>query len=119
MAAQVYLKLYLEELNTRKAKRLRFHDLPFDNRAAAKDRRIESLEPYIRNEQWWTHQSHGIFKKQVLSYFRGKDKDVDLLDTCGYAPQLYNLIRKREVMASMKQRETDYLANTRDSQTGY
>jgi hypothetical protein len=119
VAAQVYLKLYLEELNLRKSKRLRFHDLPLDNRAAAKDRRIESLEPYIRNEQFWMHQSHSIARKQLLGYYRGKDMDVDLIDTLGYAPQLYNLIRKREVLKNMRERQEEFEKVTADSQTGY
>jgi hypothetical protein len=118
VASQVYCKLYFEELNIRKPRKLRFKELPLDNRANAKDRRIEGLEPFFRNGQWWVHRAHDKFLKEYRSYYRNKMVDVDVLDTLGYAPQLYDMIRKREVMRSMQARAKQF-QNRAVGPTGY
>jgi hypothetical protein len=118
VASQVYCKLYLAELNDRMARKIRFKELPHDGRANAKDRRIEGLEPYFRNGQYFVHRSHKQFKLEYGSYYRGKRVDVDLLDCMGYCPQLYTLIRRREVLLSMQDREREVLQSM-DSVTGY
>lgn len=118
VASQVYCKLYLEELNAKMPRKLRFKELPHDGRANAKDRRIEGLEPYFRNGQYFVHRSHKQFKMEYSSYYRGKRVDVDLLDTMGYSPQLYTLIKRREVLVSMQNREREVLQHM-DSVTGY
>jgi hypothetical protein len=118
VASQVYLKLYLEELNATQPKKLYFQDLPLDNRSHAKDRRIEALEPYLRNGQFWFHRTHSLAISQITSYYRGKDNDIDLLDTLGFSPQLYNVIRRREVMRSYGARAEEYRQRT-NSSTGY
>ena len=105
VASQVYCKLYLEELNLKSPYKITFRDLPTDNRANAKDRRIEGLEPYFRNGRFWVHPSQRQFKFEYGSYYRGKHIDVDVLDTLGYAPQLYTMQSKKSVVAMLQKRE--------------
>jgi hypothetical protein len=114
VASQIYCKLYFEELQQKRERKLIFRELPQDLRANAKDRRIEGLEPFCRNGQWYVHRSHSRWLQEYKTYYRGKMIDVDLLDCSGYAPQLYDMIRKREVMASMRRREQAF----RDRQVG-
>jgi hypothetical protein len=111
VASQVYCALYLSELNARLPanRRIRFNELPKDNRANAKDRRIEGLEPYFKNRQFWIHREKcKQFKAEYSSYYRGKMVDVDLLDTIGYAPQLFNLTSKRQVMREIQRRQEQW-----------
>jgi hypothetical protein len=111
VASQIYCKLFLEELNARLPNKLklRFNELPKDNRANAKDRRIESLEPYFRNGQFWIHRDKcKQFRMEYSSYYRGKMVDVDLLDTVAYSPQLFNLTQKRQVMREIQKRQDEW-----------
>lgn len=118
VAAQVYLKLYLEELNKLKPVALHFRELPKDTRAHAKDRRIEALEPFVRNGDFWMHESHAIAKRQLAMYYPGKDIDVDLIDAIGYAPQLFRLMRNADLTKILAEREQDYIRES-SSMTGY
>jgi hypothetical protein len=104
VASQVYCKLYFEELNQKSPFKIRFRDLPKDNRANAKDWRIEGLEPYFRNGRFWVHPSHKQFRFEYGGYYRGKHVDVDVLDTLGYCPQLYTMQSKKNMITAMRQR---------------
>lgn len=118
IAGQQYLKFYLDEKNRTVSRPIRFLELPHDNRANAKDMRIESLEPILRNGQFWTHTSLVRFRREYDTYFRGKDVDVDVLDTLGYAMQLYDVVRRRDVMQKQRERELEFKQRV-VSVTGY
>lgn len=118
VASQVYCKLYFEELNLASPFKIRFRDLPKDNRANAKDRRIEGLEPYFRNGRFWVHQTQKQFRFEYSSYYRGKQVDVDVLDTLGYAPQLYTMQSKKSIVSLMQKRAEEF-KNRSVSVTGY
>lgn len=119
VASQVYCKLYLEELNSKLKRKIKFHELPKDNRANAKDRRIESLEPYFRNQQFWIHREKcKQFKAEYSSYYRGKMIDVDLLDCIAYAPQLFTLIQRKQVAREINRRADEW-QQREASVTGY
>lgn len=112
VASQVYCKLYFEELNKQRKRQIRFKDLPKSTGKDAKDRRIESLEPYFRNAQFFVHRAHKQFMFEYRSYYRGKNVDVDTLDTLGYAPQLYRVIRTRDVLKAMQDRAHEFSRRT-------
>jgi hypothetical protein len=117
VAAQKYLKFYLDERNLIESRPIRFNELPNDNRANAKDRRIEALEPVFRNGTFWhltpeqyvaVDHSHGQFRKEYLSYYRGKQVDVDVLDTLGFVPQLFENVRRRKSISVIRQRASEF-----------
>jgi hypothetical protein len=108
VAAQIILKFYLEELNHKQKKPLIFKELPKDTRANAKDIRIEALEPIVRNGNFWLHNSHGLFRHEYVSYYRGKRVDVDVIDTVSYSPQLYQYVRFKDVNQRLRQRAADF-----------
>jgi len=118
VAAQKYLKFYLDEKNLRVKRPILFRELPNDNRANAKDRRIEALEPIFRNGNFWHHPSHTEFRKEFIGYYRGKQVDVDILDTVSYSPQLYEVVRRKDVNQRLRQRAADFAGRV-TSATGY
>lgn len=118
VAAQIYLKFYLDERNLREKRAIVFRELPKDTRANAKDIRIEALEPILRNGNFWIHQSHGQFRQEYISYYRGKKVDVDILDTISFAPQLYEVLRRKDVSQALRKREQDFRTRV-TSVTGY
>jgi hypothetical protein len=118
VASQIYLKYYLDEKNNRVKRPLRFRELPKDNRANAKDRRIESLEPIFRNGNFWYHASQTNFRQEYASYYRGKMVDVDILDTIAYCPQLFDGIRRQNNISMLRQRAADF-KERRVGTTGY
>lgn len=103
VAAQKYLKFYLDERNMREGRNLFVNELPPDNSASAKERRIEALEPMFRNQEFWCHRSHTEFTGEYTSYPAGKT--VDVLDLLGYAPRLFEVVKRRQMLKGMRERE--------------
>lgn len=97
VAAQRYLKLYLDYRNNIEKRKLSIRPLKTDTTANAKGRRIEALGPFLAEGQVWVRRSaHTEFIKELSSYTgmaNGKSLSghtVDILDTLGYAPQVWD-----------------------------
>lgn len=118
VAAQNLLKFHIEEKNRTLTKPLRVRELPYDNSENAKNNRIESMEPVYRNGNFWTHRTQTEFSTEYDSYHARKTVDVDVLDTIGYAPMLYESIRRKDVMVKMRERELEFKQRV-TSVTGY
>ncbi len=118
VAAQNLLKFHIEEKNRTLTRSLRVRELPYDNSENAKNNRIESMEPTYRSGNFWIHRSMTEFTDEYNSYHARKTTDVDVLDTIGYSPLTYDIIRRRDVMRKMKERELEFRQRV-TSVTGY
>jgi hypothetical protein len=103
VGAQKYLKFYLDERNQRDGRRLFCNELPLDNSANAKERRIEAEEPMYRNGEFWCHRSHTEFIDEYVSYPAGRT--VDVLDVLGYAPRVFEVVRRREAYKAIREQQ--------------
>ena len=108
VAAQNLLKFHIEEKNRTLTRPLRVRELPYDNSENAKNNRIESMEPTYRSGNFWIHRSMTEFTDEYNTYHARKTTDVDVLDTVGYSPMTYDIIRRRDVMQKMKEREIEF-----------
>ena len=119
VAAQNLLKFHIEEKNKMPGVRpLYIHELKYDNSENAKKNRIEAMEPTYRNLQFWCHPSHAEFHEEYDTY--PACSTVDVLDTIGYAPQTFEVIRRRELMEAVANQYADFTKDgSRSSFTGY
>ena len=106
VASQKYLKFYLEEKNQREGRTLFVNELPLDNSANAKERRIEAMEPMFRNQEFWCHRSHSEFIDEYASYPAGRT--VDVLDVLGYAPRVFEVVRRRDTYRAIREQQTAF-----------
>lgn len=106
VAAQRYLKFYLDYRNRIEGRKLEIRPLKMDTSANAKGRRIEALGPFLAEGQIWTRRAFPEFLKELGNYTgmaNGKPMSghtVDIIDTLGYAPQVWDgrCSTKNEVM---------------------
>ena len=119
VAAQNLLKFHIEEKNKNMPvrNRLYVHELDYDNSENAKKNRIESMEPIYRNGQFWIHPSFTEFTEEYDVY--PASPTIDVLDTAGYAPQCFEVIRRREVMEMAAKQFQDFKDRRVSSFTGY
>jgi len=119
VAAQNLLKFHIEEKNKMPGVRpLYIQELKYDNSENAKKNRIEAMEPTYRNGQFWCHRSHVEFHEEYDIY--PACSTVDVLDTIGYAPQTFEIIRRRELMEAVaSQYDAFSKPGARSEYTGY
>lgn len=112
VAAQRYLKFYLDYRNRIEQRKLTIRELKVDNSANAKARRIESIGPFLAEGQVWIRRAaHTEFFKELGNYIgmaNGKSLSghtVDIIDTFGYGPQVWDgrTASKNEVMMFLQQ----------------
>ena len=116
VGAQNLLRLPIEMRNRTEPYPISVNELPYDNSDNAKKNRIEAMEPIYRNGQFWIHDSHVEFSGEYDVY--PASETVDVLDTIGYAPQLFDRIRRRELMQQIDERAYDF-QNREAGVTGY
>ena len=110
VAAQKYLKFYLDEKCRIDKRNITYLELPTDTRANAKDVRIDALEPLLKNGQFFTHRSHEEFLSEYRNFVPG-DQNLftkDVLDVVAYAPQTFEVVRRREMYQAIRQKEMDW-----------
>jgi len=97
VAAQKFLKFYLDYRNKVENRRLNIVPLKTDNNANAKGRRIESFGPYIAEGQFWMRRSAHLDAYKEFGNYIGMSSGkpisghtVDIIDTLGYAPEVWN-----------------------------
>jgi hypothetical protein len=85
IAAQEYLKLYLDYRSEVEEIKLRVEPLKTDRSPDAKFKRIRGMNTYYQECQVWLHQRHQDF---ILEYCQFPySKTFDLIDVFGYVPQ--------------------------------
>jgi hypothetical protein len=100
VAAQKYLKFHLDELIARLPfeKRFKIEPLKTDRTDNGKAIRIESMDPFYYNAQFFCSRQDIKFIEEFRKYPVGKT--VDILDTLGYAPQTWeNVANAADVKA--------------------
>lgn len=124
IAAQKYLKAYLDYKKQVDKVEIKFEELKTDKTANAKARRIESLSVYTESNQLWVPkfgERNAQFMGEYLSYPHGKTKDI--LDTLGYAPQTWTGHSSfEEVVAFVNRQKNNFggsMRTTTSSVTGY
>jgi hypothetical protein len=97
VAAQRYLKFYLDYRNRVEQRKLSIRPLKTDNTANAKGRRIESFGPYIAEGQFWLRRTAHLEAYKEFGNYIGMSSGkpisghtVDIIDTLGYAPEIWN-----------------------------
>jgi hypothetical protein len=116
VAAQNLLKFYFDERNRSDKRKLFIEELAYDNSDNAKKNRIEAMEPVYKNGQFWCHRSHTEFHEEYDTY--PASSTIDVLDTLGYVPELFNNIRRKNAYTEMKRRAEEF-RDRRVSVTGY
>lgn len=107
VAAQVYLKLYLELRNKVEKRRLRVNELKIDYTPNAKARRIESMNPWFAEGNFFCRRDNQTdFILEYKQYPYGRT--LDILDTIAYGPQVLKLggtTPKSEIKQWLRQRQ--------------
>lgn len=102
-----YLKFYMDQKNLTVSKPLTVNELPTDYGAHAKEKRIEALEPIFKNGQFWCHRSHTPFMDEYRAY--PASATVDCLDTLGYAPRIFEVMRRREMHQWLRDQQHQFI----------
>lgn len=116
VAAQRYLKFYLDYRNRIEQRKLSIRPLKTDTNANAKGRRIESFGPYIAEGQFWIRRTAHLDAYKELGNYIGmangkpiSGHTVDILDTLGYAPQIWDggASSRSEVMSFIRNQQVN------------
>jgi hypothetical protein len=125
IAAQKYLKYHMEYIIKEKSgsdpryAALKIIELKTPKTANAKKMRIDGLGPIFERGEFWIN-AFGMeeFIEEFESYPAGKL--VDVLDTLGYGPQVWDFdINTEEIEAEILLRKEQYKRNIRNSISGY
>jgi hypothetical protein len=117
IAAQGYLKLYLDYRNTIEGINVRVEPLKTDKSPGAKKKRIRGTNTYYQECQVWLRQCHQDFILEYNQFPYGKT--VDLLDTFGYVPQIVRPgPSNREINEWLLNRQQEF-ESSRSRVTGY
>jgi hypothetical protein len=74
--------------------------------ARQKEKRIEALEPIFKNGQFWCHRPHEPFINEYKAY--PAPATIDCLDTLGYAPRIFEVMRRKEMYQWMRTQQTAF-----------
>ena len=118
VAAQKYLKMYLEYRNTIENLNLKIEELKTDNSPNAKFKRIRAMNTFYEECQVWVRQANDEFIDEYKIFPYGKT--IDVLDVVGYAPQTFRVgtPSRRELVAAIQERQAHF-ENSRNPRTGY
>jgi hypothetical protein len=124
IAAQKYLKYHMDYLIKERAKSdpryasLTIKELVTPKTENAKKMRIDGLGPiFERGEFWINVVGQEEFIEEFEAYPAGKL--VDVLDTLGYGPQVWDFdTNTEEIEADILRRKQQYIRNIRNSQVG-
>lgn len=111
VAAQKYLKQFIEYRCKIENRAIKVSEFKADMSKDAKKMRIESLEPYFENGQFWINRiGTETFIDEYTKYPYAKTKDI--LDTLGYAPQTWKIgPPKEEIRDFLRKRENLFKSN--------
>lgn len=90
VAGQKYLKFHIETQNLRDKRFLIVNELKLDRSKNAKFNRIESLTPYFYRGEVYVRREQTRFLTEYQKYSRNYHGPIDILDTLGYAPQIWD-----------------------------
>lgn len=117
VAAQEYLKLYLDYRSEIEDIKLRVEPLKIDRSPEAKFKRIRGMNTYYQECQVWLKQRHQEF---ILEYCQFPfSKTFDLIDVFGYAPQVIRPEMSRKDITEWMMNQQMRFDNSRSSVTGY
>lgn len=120
VAAQKYLKFHLDQkiATLPFEKRFKIEPLKTERTENGKALRIESMDPFYYNNQFFCSRHDTKFVEEFRKYPVGKT--VDILDTLGYAPQTWeNVANAADVKAFVqKQNANNPFAQTLQSTLG-
>jgi len=125
VAAQKYLKYHLEYMVKEKARSdpryaaIKVEELKTPKTANAKKMRMDGLAPiFERGEFWINTVGMDEFIEEFEAYPSGKL--VDVLDTLGYGPQVWDFdTNTEEIELEILKRKEQYKRNIRNSYSGY
>jgi hypothetical protein len=117
IAAQEYLKLYLEYKNRVENINLRVESLDTDNSPNAKLTRIRSMNPYYASGQFYIRRSFTDWYTEYSLFPFGKT--IDLLDITGYAPQVMTGRASTKQIMKFMQAQQERFNNAHRGVTGY
>jgi hypothetical protein len=107
IAAQQYLKFYLDYRNRIESRKLTVRELKIDYSPNAKHRRIEALNPWFAENRFFTQRKFTDFALEYKGFPNGKT--IDILDTLAYAPQVFDCVGvtpKAEIKAWVQRQQT-------------
>ena len=114
IAAQKYLKFYLDDRERREPRHLTCRELKMDKSKNAKQNRIEALGPIFEQGKFWARQEQYDFLDEYRTYPSCRTRDV--LDCLGYALNVFDYAHAQGVISYAK------VMNSRRSEnihTGY
>ena len=98
IGAQTYLKYHLEDQNknqgSNKRRLLKINSLHTSHARDAKKQRIGALVPFFFRHEFWCRRDQTKFLSEFESYPNGKY--VDILDTLGYSPQVWDTFTQND-----------------------
>lgn len=125
IAAQKYLKYHMDYIIKERARddaryqNLVIKELKTPKTANAKKMRIDGLGPIIERGEFWVNTfGQDEFYEEIESYPSGKL--VDVLDTLGYGPQVWDFdTNTDEIEAEILRRKLAYTRNIRNSNMSF
>jgi len=117
VAAQKYLKAYIEYRNKIEKRRLHVRELKTARTKNAKWDRIDSLAPAFEQGRFYVRRDQSAFLDEFYRYSHSTRYPVDVLDCMGYALEVLEPVKVRE-LAERQQARKEMLATKRNS-AGY
>lgn len=117
IAAQKYLKLYLDYRAQIESWDIKFEELKVDTSPDAKFKRIRSMNSYYQECMFWCRQAHTEFIQEYCQFNYGKT--VDILDTIGYFPQILQPGPSRKELYEFMTTHRSNFENRNVGHTGY
>jgi hypothetical protein len=118
VAAQKYLKTYIEYRNKIENRSLRVRELKTERSKNAKWDRIDALAPVFEEGRFYARRDQSAFLDEYYRYTHSTRYPVDVLDCLGYALQALEPLRVRELLEKKAARR-EQMAGTKRGVAGY
>jgi hypothetical protein len=105
VAAQKYLKAYIEYRNKIEKRYLRVRELKTERSKNAKWDRIDSLAPAFEQGRFYVRRDQSAFLDEYYRYTHSTRYPVDVLDCMGYALQALEPVYAREMAEKQRARK--------------
>jgi hypothetical protein len=118
VAAQRYLKTYIEYRNKIEKRTLRVRELKTERTKNAKWDRIDALAPAFEEGRFFVRRDQSAFLDEYYRYTHSTRYPVDVLDCMGYALQVLEPYRVRELLEKKSARR-EAMMGTKRGIAGY
>lgn len=118
VAAQKYLKAYIEYRNKIEKRYLRVRELKTERTKNAKWDRIDALAPAFEQGRFYVRRDQSAFLDEFYRYSHTTRYPVDVLDCCGYSLQVLEPMFNR-ALAEQQRARKDRMMGAKRNVAGY